>query len=222
MNRTDTDSLRRRLADGGRQLGIDLGLEQQEALMAYLEALQQWNRAYNLTAVKDARQIICRHFLDSFSFFPFLADRPGPVLDLGTGAGFPGLPLALLLPTLPFLLVDARQKKTLFLQHVVRLLGLDNVEIHHLHLRRGNGSTELIKPAAALVSRAVSVKDEVFPVAGDLLAPGGLLLLSATASSRGEIVEELAFHESLQLGDITPVVIPFLEQERYMVRITRV
>jgi len=222
MNRTDTDSLRRRLADGGRQLGIDLGLEQQEALMAYLAALQQWNRTYNLTAVRDGREIICRHFLDSFSFFPFLADRPGPVLDLGTGAGFPGLPLALLLPALPFLLVDARRKKTLFLQHVVRLLGLDNVEIHHLHLRRGNGSTKLKGPVEVLVSRAVSVKDEVFPVAGELLAPGGLLLLSATASSREKIVEELASHELLRLRDVTPVAIPFLEQERYIIRIARV
>ena len=222
MKQTETDSLRRLLVDGSRQLGIELGVEQQEALMAYLEALQQWNRAYNLTAVRDSREIICRHFLDSFAFFSFLAGRSGPVLDLGTGAGFPGLPLALLLPALPFLLVDARRKKTLFLQHVVRLLGLDNVEIHHLHLRRGNGSTKLINPAAALVSRAVSVRDEVFPVAGELLASGGQLLLSATASSREGIVEDVASHEYLQLQDITPVVIPFLEQERYMIQIARV
>ena len=222
MNNVAPDNLKRLLIDGSRQLDIHLDPAHQEAFMGYLTALQRWNRAYNLTAIKDGQEIICRHFLDSLSFLPFLSGISGSVLDLGSGAGFPGLPLALLLPAIHFLLVEARQKKTLFLQHVTRLLGLKNVEILRLHLHKGNGSTEFKIPVAALVSRAVSVPDDVFPVAGEVLAPGGLVLLSATASSREKIMEALSLNENLRLKDIQKVTIPFLEQQRYMIRIIRV
>ncbi|MCK4378765.1 MAG: hypothetical protein KAW01_05450, partial [Deltaproteobacteria bacterium] len=88
-------------------------------------------------------------------------------------------------------------------------------------LHKGNGSTEFKIPVAALVSRAVSVPDDVFPVAGEVLAPGGLVLLSSTASSREKIMEALSLHENLRLEDIKKVTIPFLEQQRYMIRIIR-
>jgi len=222
MNNVAADKLKRLLIDGSRQLDIHLDPAHQEAFMSYLTALQRWNRVYNLTAIKDGQEIICRHFLDSLSFLPFLSGISGPVLDLGSGAGFPGLPLALLLPAIRFLLVEAKQKKTLFLQHVSRLLDLKNVEILHLHLHKGNGSTKLREPVEVLVSRAVSVTDEVFPVAAEVLASGGLVLLSATVSSRKKVMEALSINENLRLKDIQKVTIPFLEQQRYMIRIIRV
>jgi len=222
MNNLAPDKLKKLLVDGSRQLDIHLDPAHQEAFMGYLTALQRWNRVYNLTAIKDGSEIICRHFLDSLSFLPYLSGISGSILDLGSGAGFPGLPLALLLPAIRFLLVEARQKKTLFLQHVTRLLGLKNVEILRLHLHKGNGSRALVIPVAVLVSRAVSIPDDVFPVAGEVLAPGGLVLLSATASSRVKILEVLSLQDNLRLEDINEVVIPFLEQKRYMIRIIRV
>lgn len=216
------DTLKRLLVDGSQQLGVVLDHGQQEAFMRYLVVLQRWNRTYNLTAVTGEEEIICRHFLDSLSFFPFLTGMSGSVLDLGTGAGFPGLPLALLLPATRFLLVEARQKKILFLQHVTRLLGLENIEILHLHLRKGNGSTMVGKPVEALVSRAVSVPDQVLPVADEVVAPGGLVLLSATASSQEKIVDAISLYENFQLQETSKVTIPFLEQQRYIMRIIKV
>jgi len=221
MNEEAMDNLKKLLVDGCRQLGVVLDHDRQEAFMVYLTALQRWNHTYNLTAVKNEEEIIYRHFLDSLAFLPFLSGVAGPVLDLGTGAGFPGLPLALLLPAVRFLLVDARQKKTLFLQHVTRLLGLENVTILHLHLHKGNGSTELKEPVEVLVSRAVSVPDEVFPLAGEVLVPGGMLLLSSTKGSQETIIKALSLHDHLRLRDITEVTIPFLEQQRRMMRIIR-
>ncbi len=223
MKNAAPDNLKKLLVDGSRQLDIALDLDQQEAFMGYLAALQRWNRVYNLSAIKDGQEIIYRHFLDSLTFLPFLSGISGPVLDLGTGAGFPGLPLALLLPATHFLLVEARQKKVLFLQHVTRLLGLENVDILQLHLHKGNGSTEELEiPVAALVTRAVSVPDEVFPIAGEVLAPGGMVLLSATVSSQAKIMAALSLYEKLRLKEIKKVTIPFLEQQRYMIRIIKV
>lgn len=221
MNEAVIDNCKKLLVNGCRQLGVVLDHARQEAFMIYLSALQRWNRSYNLTAVKSEEEIICRHFLDSLAFLPFLSGISGPVLDLGTGAGFPGLPLALLLPAVHFLLVDARQKKTLFLQHVSRILGLKNVTILHLHLRKGNGSTKLEGPVEVLVSRAVSVADEVFPLAGELLAPGGMVLLSGTRASQRTIIKALSLHDHLRLQDVKEVAIPFLEQQRHMMRIIR-
>jgi len=221
MNEAVVDNCKKILVAGCRQLGIVLDRRRQEAFMAYLAALQRWNRSYNLTAVKSEEEIISRHFLDSLAFLPFLSGISGPVLDLGTGAGFPGLPLALLLPAVHFLLVDARQKKTLFLEHVSRILGLENVTILHLHLRKVNGSTELKGPVEVLVSRAVSVTDEVFPLAGELLVPGGMVLLSSTKASQVTIIKALSCHDHLRLQDITKVTIPFLGQQRHMMRIIR-
>lgn len=221
MNEVVPDKLQRLLVDGSRELDIFLGPRQLQDFMLYLAALQKWNRAYNLTAIKSGEEIICRHFLDSFTFLTFLSGISGSVLDLGSGAGFPGLPLALLLPAVHFLLVEARRKKTLFLQHVVRMLKLENVDIHHLHLQKGNGSTELDLPVAALVSRAVSAGDEVFPLAAEIVAPGGRVLLSATDSSREKILAALSLHEGLVLKDIKAVTIPFLGQQRFMIQIVK-
>lgn len=222
MKEATADSLKRLLVEGSRQLGVVLDRKQLDAFWVYLITLQRWNRTYNLTAVKGEAEIISRHFLDSLSFASFLEDIPGRVLDLGSGAGFPGLPLALLFPAVRFLLVEARQKKTLFLRHVVRLLGLNNVEVLHLHLHKGNDSTKISEAFEILVSRAVSVPDEVLPVAAEILAPGGSILLSATASSQEKIMESLSFYDMLQLRDVKKVSIPFLEQQRHMIRIIKV
>jgi len=222
MKGANPETLKRLLIDGCRQMGIFLDPGQAEAFLTYLATLQRWNRTYNLTAVKESEEIICRHFLDSLAFLPFLTGVSGNVLDLGSGAGFPGLPLSLLLPAVRFLLVEARQKKTLFLQHITRQLGLENIEILHLHLQEGNGSTKLRGAVSVLVSRAVSVQIEVFPVAVEVLAPGGQILLSATDSSKPTIMGSLSLHDALRLQEMETVTIPFLEQQRHMIRIVKV
>jgi len=107
-------------------LGQHLAPEQMERLLVYLAELQRWNRAYNLTAVTDPAEMVDRHLIDSLSVRPFLQGRL--IADVGTGAGLPGMVLAIAEPERKFMLIDSNGKKVRFLRHVARTLALDNVE----------------------------------------------------------------------------------------------
>ncbi|MCL2789235.1 MAG: 16S rRNA (guanine(527)-N(7))-methyltransferase RsmG [Desulfobulbus sp.] len=127
-----TGDSRHLLAEGGRRLGIDLEADVVDRLTVYLTELMKWNRRVNLIA-RDTpeQQTIDLHFLDSLTLLPLLQGHYGPIrlLDVGTGAGFPGLVLACALPDVHCTLVEPRQKRVSFLRHIVRTLGLDNVEV---------------------------------------------------------------------------------------------
>jgi len=118
-----------RLSMGLEDMQLDVDDKMQAALLAYLALLQKWNKAYNLTAIRDLDQMVIRHLLDSLSLISFV--EASPVLDVGTGAGLPGIPLAICLPHLSFVLLDSNSKKTRFLKQVKIELGLDNIEIVH-------------------------------------------------------------------------------------------
>ncbi len=204
---------------GAAALGLSLTPEQEKQFRCYLELLRRWNRAHNLTTVTVPAEIVNRHFLDSLAYNCLLpASIDGSILDLGSGAGFPGLPLAIVRPKDHFLLVEARRKKVLFLQEVIRRLRLSRVESIHLHLHRGNARTELRKPVAVVVARAVSPGEEVLPAADALLDPGALLLLSATAGSREEFHRLLAAAGKWRLRREMAVTVPFLAQKRYLLQ----
>lgn len=107
----------------------DFTSEIQNKFVSYLELMQQWNRIYNLTAIRDPQEMVMLHILDSLSINPYLH---GPrIIDVGTGAGLPGIPLALINPDKQFVLLDSNSKKTRFLTHVVNELQIKNVEVVH-------------------------------------------------------------------------------------------
>lgn len=118
---------RDQLDAGLEEMALPLGDAQRDLLIGYLGLLNKWNRAYNLTAVRDPEAAVRRQLLDSLSIAPWV-DR-GPVLDVGTGAGLPGIPLAIIRPELNFSLLDSNGKKTRFVQQAVGELGLANVEV---------------------------------------------------------------------------------------------
>lgn len=132
------------------QLGQDLDERQRERLVAYLAELARWNRAYNLTAVDDPLEMVDRHIIDSLSVRPFLRGRR--ILDAGTGAGLPGVVLAIAEPARHFILVDGSNKKIRFLRHVRRSLGLENVEPVHARVE----SLELDTSPDEIVARALA------------------------------------------------------------------
>lgn len=119
------------LVRGAHELGIELTARQQELLLAYLALLIKWNKAYNLTAVRDPDEMVSRHLLDSLSVVPYVAEAGDNWLDVGSGGGMPGIPLAILFPERHFTLLDSNGKKTRFLTQVKLELRLSNMEVVH-------------------------------------------------------------------------------------------
>ncbi len=151
-----TDSHALELSRGAEQLGVALDASQQRRLLGYLALLIKWNKAYNLTAVRDPDEMVSRHLLDSLSVVPFVADGGECWLDVGSGGGMPGIPLAILFPDRHFTLLDSNGKKTRFLTQVKLELGLSNLDVVH-------GRVEAFtpeRPFDGICSRAFSALDD--------------------------------------------------------------
>ncbi|CAM3354702.1 16S rRNA (guanine(527)-N(7))-methyltransferase RsmG [Pseudomonas floridensis] len=142
------------LSTGARALGIELTPVQQELLLAYLALLIKWNKAYNLTAVRNPDEMVSRHLLDSLSVMPFVeGGQPGERwLDVGSGGGMPGIPLAIMFPQMKVTLLDSNGKKTRFQTQVKLELKLDNLEV--IHSRAESYQPEV--PFNGIISRAFS------------------------------------------------------------------
>ncbi|MEX6500601.1 16S rRNA (guanine(527)-N(7))-methyltransferase RsmG [Pseudomonas zhanjiangensis] len=140
------------LALGARELDVSLSDEQQQRLLAYLALLIKWNKAYNLTAVRDPDEMVSRHLLDSLSVVPYVAEAGDSWLDVGSGGGMPGIPLAILFPGRRFTLLDSNGKKTRFLTQVKLELQLTNLEVIHSRVEAFTPP----QPFAGICSRAFS------------------------------------------------------------------
>jgi 16S rRNA (guanine527-N7)-methyltransferase len=140
------------LAQGALELGVELSPQQQEQLLAYLALLIKWNKAYNLTAVRDPDEMVSRHLLDSLSVVPFVVEAGNNWLDVGSGGGMPGVPLAILFPERQFTLLDSNGKKTRFLTQVKLELKLSNLQVIHSRVEEFTPSV----PFSGICSRAFS------------------------------------------------------------------
>ncbi len=158
------------LRDGLAAMDLSLSEGQHQQLLAFLALLNKWNRAYNLTAVRDERTMVSRQLLDSLSILPWV--RTDHLLDVGAGGGLPGIPLAIALPGRRFTLLDSNGKKTRFLNQCVLELGLTNVEVIH-------GRAEACQPErpfAQISSRAFTALANLVTWCDDLLADDGEFL----------------------------------------------
>lgn len=159
--------LRERLDRDACALGLTLSERQQDLLMAYLALLEKWNRAYNLSAIRDPRDMLSLHLIDSLAVAPYLkGDR---FADVGTGAGLPGIPLAILFPERHFHLIDSNGKKIRFLFQVRTELGLDNVTEQQARVE----SLQLETGVDGVLSRAFASLADMVEGCAHLLAPGG-------------------------------------------------
>ena len=140
------------LARGAAELGIELTASQQDQLLAYLALLIKWNQAYNLTAVRNPDEMVSRHLLDSLSVVPFVAAAGDNWLDVGSGGGMPGIPLAILFPERRFTTLDSNGKKTRFQTQVKLELKLANLEVVHSRVENFHPA----QPFSGIVSRAFS------------------------------------------------------------------
>lgn len=200
------------LIAGAAQLGIELGERQAAQLLRLLDELDDWNQRMNLTAIRERGAQITKHLLDSLSVQPFLHGER--VLDVGTGAGFPGLPLAIVNPQRHFTLLDSTAKKLKFIEHAAALLELPNVQTVHTR-------AENFRPPERfdiVVSRAVGPTEQFVKWAGHLCVGGGRLL---AMKGRDPATELAKLPSGWKVAAIHRLNVPTLDEERHLVEICR-
>jgi 16S rRNA (guanine527-N7)-methyltransferase len=191
------------LAEGAAALGLELAPAVLGRFQVYLEELKLWNAKINLTALKTDRDIVIKHFLDSLAVLPWLDAAPS-LVDLGSGAGFPGLVLKLIQPPMALTLVEARQKKAAFLEYLASRLRLAGVEVAQIHLTPAQ-ARQWEPKVAAVVSRAAFFLPRFLELAAPLLVPGGLALaLKGVHLRGGELEGARAVAARLGLGPLEP------------------
>lgn len=201
--------LRAQLQAGLEQMECTLAQGRTDRMIAYLLLLQHWNRAYNLTAVHNPLEMVPKHLLDSLTLLPYLYGDE--LLDLGTGPGLPGIPLAIAAPERVFHLLDSNGKKIRFLRQVVMELGLTNVRM--IQARMESYLPE--RKFATIVSRAVASVPDLLAAARPLLARPGRLL--AMKGQRPDDTELRRFVPNPDAVTIHRLKVPFLGAERHLV-----
>ena len=194
------------LSTGLAELGINLSAAQQDQLLAFRDLLLKWNKTYNLTALRDPEQAISHHLLDSLAILPQLGD--GPLLDVGSGGGLPGIPLAIARPALAVSMVDTVQKKATFLQQAAIQLGLKNVAVHHARVEEMHGQY------AQISSRAFAEIALFIRLTRHLLAPGGRWLAMKGMRPDNEIA---VLPSDIVVEQIIPLHVPGLDAERHLI-----
>jgi 16S rRNA (guanine527-N7)-methyltransferase len=199
------------LREGLAALGDPPNAAQLEQLVHYLRLLGKWNQAFNLTAVRDPDDMVVRHVLDSAAVRPFLYG--GSIIDVGTGAGLPGIPLAILAPGQHFVLLDSVGKKIRFLRHVLGELALDNCEVVQSRVEAHAPD----RPYDTVVCRAFASVGEFAAQCGRLVARGGRLLAMKGRDPETELVGlPPGWH-----GRCSLLQVPGLEEQRHAVVIER-
>jgi 16S rRNA (guanine527-N7)-methyltransferase len=163
------------LIDSARELGIELDESVSAAFSIHALELINWNRKINLTAITDPREIAVKHFLDSLAPAGWIPDR-GRLLDIGSGGGFPGIPLKIFKPSISVFLIDAVRKKINFLKHVLRTLGLENIEARQMRTETLLKVPEYATSFDIIVSRALSNLSPFVKSALPLLAKHGTII----------------------------------------------
>ena len=200
------------LATGARDLGIALDSSGAEALLTLVDELELGNAQFNLTAIRDRLGMLRKHVLDSLSLQPYL--RGSRVADIGTGAGFPGLPLAIVNPQRRFTLIEATGKKARFVEQTVLRLGCDNVQVEHARAENYR-PFELFD---TVVARALSSLADFAAYAGHLCAPDGRLLAMKGKRPDEEIS---ALPKSFRVLAVHRLKVPGLDDERHLVEFSQ-
>jgi 16S rRNA (guanine527-N7)-methyltransferase len=197
------------LEAGLNELGLSIETNNINALLAFVALIEKWNKTYNLTAIRNKEDMVISHVLDSLAILPFLQGTR--ILDIGTGAGLPGIPLALYAPNLEFVLLDSNAKKTRFVQQVILELGLNNIHVQHSRVEAFEDDTGF----DTIISRAFSSLEDFLVMSEHLLRKNGKLLAMKGQHPKQEL-EQLAMP-----WETIPVYVPGINAERCIVRIEK-
>jgi len=211
------EQYRPRLLQAADQLGLALTGEQQDKLLAYLDLFARWNAAYNLSAVRDPAEMLERHIIDSLSVVNLCgtsADDQSPLIDVGSGGGLPGIPLAIIHPQRPVSLLDSNGKKSRFQFQVASQLKLANINVV-------NQRVEAYRPEklyAGVVSRAFASLQDMVRGSEHLLAPRGRFY-----AMKGKIPEDelSALPKGIKVEQLHALRVPGCDAERHLIVLTR-
>lgn len=204
----DTTRINSRLQEATGRLGEPLPDGALDRFAEYLGLLAKWNQTWNLTAVRDPEEMVSRHIADSLSVRPWLNGKS--LVDVGSGAGLPGIPLAIAEPDRQFLLVDSALKRTRFMVQAAALLGLANVTVVHSRAQDYRPDTGF----DTVISRAFASLADFVAAAGHLASPTGQLLAMKGRHPGEEIA---ALPGSWQVASVSAIGVPGLEAERHVV-----
>jgi 16S rRNA (guanine527-N7)-methyltransferase len=207
---TQEQLLEQRLADGIDRLGVTTTGQQQRLMLELIALLVHWGRAYNLTAVRDPVRMVPYHLLDSLAIARFISGER--ILDMGTGAGFPGLPLAILKPKRRFVLLDSNGKKVRFVRQAVMDLGLNNVEVVQSRIE----SYTCREKFATIVTRAFASLNTILRLTRPLLDHPAVLLAPKSRQVNAELEDLPVPSDALRLHRLQ---VPYLEGARTLVEI---
>jgi 16S rRNA (guanine527-N7)-methyltransferase len=203
-------SAAQKLTEGLVAMRLELPDDAQEKLLAYLELLAKWNRTYNLTAVRDPAEMVSRHLLDSLAVLPFLQGQS--LADLGSGAGLPGIPLAIARPHMEVTLVESNGKKARFLREAIRSLPLVNVTAMQARVQDTAGAFDTI------TARAFASLPDMLAWAGHLLAPDGRWL---ALKGHADPAELDAIPDTFRAVAIRKLRVPGTDGERCVIELAR-
>jgi 16S rRNA (guanine527-N7)-methyltransferase len=222
VGKIDLKNLGEIVAEGARRLGLRIDDRQARLFETHASELLTWNRKTNLTAVTDPTEMAVKHFVDSIAAAPLIPEG-ATLLDIGSGGGFPGIPLKIAKPSISCLLVDASRKKVSFLQHVVRTLKLENISARHVRAEELANDPKFRETFGVVACRALTELNTFFKMASPLVSPGGFLLAYKAKSAESEIEEARKFIDSSTGPSGGWIVetrcheLPVLEQERTLV-----
>ncbi len=221
MDKRELD-LRELLIEGASGFGVDLNEEQVDKFFTYKDVLKEWNSKMNLTAIEDDREIILKHFIDSISICPIIKDKKSTLIDVGTGAGFPGIPVKIAFPDIKIKLMDSLEKRTKFLDEVIEKLSLKEISAVHSRAEDKGIASDYREKYDISTARAVANLPVLLEYCLPFVRVGGLFI-AMKGSSTEEIENSKKALDILggKIEDILEFTLPFSDIKRNVVIIKK-